>query len=80
MPFSKVVPYPILDSLNIPHQIAYDIINSGVEAQQLKYQYFEEIGDKEKSDDALIRFLAGEKLLSFMRLNALASEKSNHIP
>lgn len=76
----SVVPYPILDSLNIPHQVAYDLIAAGVESERIKYRTYESIGDMKKSDQALVKVLQGEKILSFMRLNALALEIANHVP
>ena len=77
---TKVVPYPILDSLKVPHQVAYDLIAGGVEAERTKFQMYEASGDVKQSDRALVKVLYVEKLLSFMRLNALASQKMNHFP
>lgn len=76
------LPYhcPVLESLNIPYQVPYDLISAGVESERIKYHAYEALGNTTKSDEALIKVLQGEKILSFMRSNALAFEKSNHIP
>ena len=76
----KVTPYPILDSLKITHQVAYDLLFAGVESERVKYQMYDASGESDKAIQALTKVLYGEKILSFMRLNALALEKTNHLP
>ena len=65
--------FPILKSLDVTPQVAYEILFEGVSVFRVMYNTEKSLGHQSKAFELYDKVQQGERLLHFMRLNSVAS-------
>lgn len=61
--------FPILKSLDVAPQVAFEIISEGVSTFRVLYNVHRSMGNDKAAMELYDKILQGERLLNFIRLN-----------
>lgn len=61
--------FPILKSLDVTPQVAFEIIDEGVSTFRVMYNVYRSMGNDKGAMEMYDKILQGQRLLNFIRLN-----------
>lgn len=77
---TTVYTFPILKSLDVTPQTAYEIISEGVQALRVSYLTNKALGNHKEAFELYYKVQQGERILHFIRINIPPDHHSpNHL-